>query len=124
MIPTSKSSQKRKTNAPRSAEQASKTEPVPLLSKFAVDRCRECGEPIGVGERIWWVRNREGHGPSIHFGTGTAHLACGWTLKNGTVHPLTAPYIQDIPAPPAKPIVVQTEFTFHRKNQVPAEVLR
>ena len=79
------------------AEKPKMTGPIALVTKFPVSTCRECGEPIKLGERIWWMR-----------AVGTAHLTCGWTLPNGKVHPGTLSSIRDIP-PSASP-TVPTEY--------------
>lgn len=108
MIPTSKSTQKRKPIAPRGTEQAppsaGQANPVALVSRYAVHRCRECGEPIKEGDRVWWVRE-----------SGTAHLTCGWTMmKSGSVHPATVAYIKDIPvARAAKAVPTIEEKNVH-----------
>ena len=64
-----------------------KSVPLALVNKYRIDRCRECGEPIKEGTQVWWMKE-----------TGSAHLTCGWTTKNGKVHPVTKPAIEDIPA--------------------------
>lgn len=109
MIPTSKSASKhRKRNPPPPTEQASprlvpRTGPVALVSRFDVRRCHECGEPVKEGDRVWWVRP-----DSLGTGGGTAHLTCGWTLKNGSVHPATISSIRDI-APAAQQVPASGE---------------
>lgn len=69
--------------------------PIALVTKFPVHCCRECGGPVKLGERVWWMR-----------AVGTAHLTCGWTLPSGRVHPNTLSSIRDIP-PTAH---VETEY--------------
>ena len=64
-----------------------KIEPLPLVNKYEIQRCRECGENIAVGSPVWWIREM-----------GSAHRTCGWTNKSGKVHPVTKSSIQDIPA--------------------------
>lgn len=54
------------------------TGPIALVTRYSVDRCRECGEPIEIGKHVWWVR-----------GQAAAHLTCGWTLDDGKIHPGT-----------------------------------
>lgn len=61
--------------------------PVALVSNYEINRCRECGERIEVGSQVWWAREM-----------GSAHRACGWTTKDGKVHPDTKSSIKDIPA--------------------------
>ena len=79
------------------AEKPKMTGPIALVTKFPVSTCRECGEPIKLGERVWWMR-----------AVGTAHLTCGWTLPNGKVHPGTLSSIRDIP--PSTSPTVPTEY--------------
>jgi hypothetical protein len=69
---------------------------VAIVSRFDVRRCHECGEPVKEGDQVWWVRHDD-----LGTGGGTAHLTCGWTLKNGSVHPATVSFIRDI-APTAQ----------------------
>lgn len=59
--------------------------PVALVTRYSVDKCRECGDVIEEGKMVWWVR-----------GYGTAHITCGWTTHSGKIHPGTRSSIRDV----------------------------